>query len=233
MTPERTLYFANGSIPNWRVLLALHAKGLEFTGRRLRLMGGERETRSPEFLAINPRGQTPVLVDHGVTVNESYAILQYLETRYPEPPLLPVDHPRALARVLARAYEAETFACAYDPIETLFVVPPADLSTAQRDSIAAALAAVEFEMALWEARAAEANFIAGDTFTLADCAFYPTLAYMQRRGLPLTAYPQLDGYRRRVQALPTAVAAHPIGWLSDQTGKPDLFALARLATAGS
>ena len=51
---ERILYYVNGSIPNWRVALALHEKGLPFTGRRLRVTGEQRETRSPAFLALNP-----------------------------------------------------------------------------------------------------------------------------------------------------------------------------------
>jgi hypothetical protein len=51
MTTGRTLYFVNGSIPNWRAMMTLHEKGLAFTPRRLRVMGEPRETRSPEFLA--------------------------------------------------------------------------------------------------------------------------------------------------------------------------------------
>jgi glutathione S-transferase len=232
MTEERTLYYANGSIPNWRVLLALHSKGLVFTGERLKLMGAVRETRSPEFLAINPRGQTPVLVDGDITITESYAILQYLEARYPDPSLLPANDACGLARMLSRTYEAETFACAYEPIEMLFAVRLNELSVGQRDSIVAAVAAVDFDLGLWEARAAEASFIAGELFTLADCAFYPTLAYMLRRGLSLAKHPHLDAYHERVQALPAAVAAHPEGWVPDRTGKPDLFALARGLAAG-
>jgi len=78
--------------------------------------------RSAEFLALNPRGQTPVLVEpDGTRVNESLAILTYLELRYPEPALLPRAEPGALARVLALVQEAETFACAYEPLEMLFI----------------------------------------------------------------------------------------------------------------
>lgn len=230
MSATRTVYYVNGSIPNWRVLFALHEKQLPFEPRRLRLMGGVRETRSPEFLRLNPRGQTPVLVEaDGTVVGESAAILHYLEVRYPERPLLPTGDAAALARALGRAHEAETFACAYEPLEVLFEAKAAELDASQRAALAGALAAVEEELALWEARAAEAEFIAGPTLTLADVAFYPTLAYMQRRGLRLAGRPRLAAYVQRVQARPAAVASRPEGWLPDRTGKPDLFALARAA----
>ena len=61
----RTLYRVNGSISSWRVELALHEKGLSFEARRLRVMSTPKETRSPAFLAINPRGKAPTLVEPG------------------------------------------------------------------------------------------------------------------------------------------------------------------------
>ncbi|WP_437726065.1 glutathione S-transferase family protein [Sorangium sp. So ce861] len=100
MSAQRAVYFVNGSISSWRVLLAVREKGLAFEPRRLRVMREPRETRAPEFLALNPRGQAPVLVEpDGTVVNESLAILTYMEMRYPDPPLLPPPtEPGALAR---------------------------------------------------------------------------------------------------------------------------------------
>jgi glutathione S-transferase len=226
----RTLYYANGSIPSWRVLLALRWKQLAFVGARLRLMGAVRETRLPEFLMINPRGMTPVLIDEGCTITESFAILQYIERVYPRRPLLPED-PAGVGRALARAYEAETFACAYEPIELMFN-KSAEFGAGERARIAGALAAVGFELELWERRAGEAGFIAGEEFSLADVAFYPTLAYMLRRGLSLAEHPRLAAYRRRVEVLPAAVASHPVGWAVGEVGKADLFARARALARG-
>jgi glutathione S-transferase len=227
----RALYYVNGSIPNWRALLALHEKGIAFEPRRLRLMGGVRETRSPEFLELNPRGQTPLLIEpDGSQVSESLAILTYLELRYPSPPLLPPPaEGGALGRALTFAHEAEVTAMVYEPLEAFFDTPPADLSGAQRDAIAEALSGLERELALWEARASWQTFLACDEFTLADCAFYPVLAYLKRRGLSLAGRPHLDAYERRVRARPAAIASHPEGWHHDRVSSPDLFALARAA----
>src|SRR5947207_6464503 len=79
------IFWLSGSPFAWRVLLALEVKGLPYQSRLLERSKGEQ--RSPEFLAMNPRGQVPVLRDGAVTVRESIAILAYLDRQYPEPPL--------------------------------------------------------------------------------------------------------------------------------------------------
>jgi glutathione S-transferase len=174
-----------------------------------------------------------VLVEpDGTVMNESLAILTYLEMRYPDPPLLPpLAEPGALARALAFAQESEATACAYDPLESLFEAGPEPLSPDRRAAVLGALSAVGRELALWDARAQRTRFIASNAFTLADCAFYPVLAYMQRRGLSLAGHPALDAYERRVRSRPSAVASYPEGWSHDRA-RPDLFAQAR-ALAGS
>ncbi len=230
-TPARILYWVNGSISSWRVQLCLHEKGLAFEARRLRLMGGERETRTPEFLALNPRGQAPVLVDGDVVMNESLAILTYLELRYPGPSLLSRDDPTAMARTLALAQESETTASAYEPLEQLFLqADDASLTTSGRASLAAALTAVDHECSLWQARLASSPFVAGASLSLADCAFYPVLAYLQRRGLSLVRWPALAAYATRMADRPAARASHPVGWHHDRV-RPDLFARARALVA--
>jgi glutathione S-transferase len=233
MSGVRALYLVNGSISSWRVLLALHEKGLPFEARRLRVMRTPRETRLPDFLALNPRGQAPVLVEpDGVVMNESLAILTYLELRYPEPSLLPQGDPAGLARTLAYAQESEAFGLAYEPLEMLFATRPKGATDEQSRALARALDAITFELRLWSGRAARSAFIAGDAFSLADCAFYPVLAYLLRRGLSLADYPDLDAYERRVRGRPCAEPSFPEGWAHDTVGRPDLFALARQAVNG-
>jgi len=79
------LYWGSGSTPAWRILLALAAKKLPFTSHLLSF--SKRETRTPEFLALNPRGKVPTLKDGDLVINESLAILAYLDRAYPEVPL--------------------------------------------------------------------------------------------------------------------------------------------------
>ena len=65
-------------------------KAVPFERRVVNLAIGADEQHRPEFRAVNPHGQVPVLVtDNGRSILESQAILAYLEERFPSPPLLP------------------------------------------------------------------------------------------------------------------------------------------------
>src|SRR5262245_40279042 len=80
-----------------RIVLA--EKGLQYEKVTIDITKGEQ--KKPEYLAINPYGKVPALQDDGVTVYESSIILEYLNDKYPNPPLLPADPgQRARARVL-------------------------------------------------------------------------------------------------------------------------------------
>src|SRR4051794_18426468 len=79
------VFWASGSPFSWRVLLALEVKKLPYRSHLLEM--SKREHRTPEFLAMNPRGQVPVLRDGSLVVSESIAILPSLDRAYPETPL--------------------------------------------------------------------------------------------------------------------------------------------------
>jgi glutathione S-transferase len=230
MNPERTIYIVNGSMASWRVLLTLHEKGLSFDPKRVRVMRADPETRTPEFLALNPRGQVPLLVEpDGTKINESLAILHYLELRYPEPSLLPSqENWQEYANAIAWIQEAETFACVYEPLEYFFLKKPSEMNDEKKEEIKRAIASVNFDLNLWEERASKHAFIASELFTLADCAFYPTIAYMMHRGLSLDGFPNLSKYELCIRARTSALSARPEGWLYDQTSKPNLFQLATM-----
>ncbi|KAL2491061.1 Glutathione S-transferase Z1 [Abeliophyllum distichum] len=72
-----------------RVRIALKLKGLDYEYIAINLLKGEQ--KSPEFLKLNPIGYVPVLVDGDIVVADSFAILLYLEEKYPEHSLLPKD----------------------------------------------------------------------------------------------------------------------------------------------
>ena len=69
-------YFISGSPPCWSIMLALAAKELSYEPRRLD--NSQHEQKSENFLAVNPRGNFPVLVNGEVTVRETNAILAYI-----------------------------------------------------------------------------------------------------------------------------------------------------------
>ena len=92
------LYTHPFSIVPWRVRIALHEKGLDYEPVITDLYTKKPE---PSFLELNPFAQIPVLDDDGFIIAESIAILEYLEEKYPSPPMMPVDvRERATVRKL-------------------------------------------------------------------------------------------------------------------------------------
>ncbi|ESQ33078.1 hypothetical protein EUTSA_v10004878mg [Eutrema salsugineum] len=78
-----------------RVRIALSLKGIEYEYIPVNLLKGDQF--NPDFMKINPMGTVPALVDGEVVISDSFAIIMYLDEKYPEPPLLPRDlHKRAL-----------------------------------------------------------------------------------------------------------------------------------------
>ncbi|GAB2225945.1 hypothetical protein Droror1_Dr00021726 [Drosera rotundifolia] len=87
--PKLKLYSYWRSSCSFRVRIALNLKGLDYEYKAVNLLKGEQS--SPEFKDLNPLGYVPVLVDDGVVLADSFAILMYLEEKYPGRPLLPRD----------------------------------------------------------------------------------------------------------------------------------------------
>ncbi|XP_058189472.1 glutathione S-transferase zeta class-like [Rhododendron vialii] len=68
---------------------SLYLSGLEYECKAVNLIKGEQF--SPVFTKLNPIGYVLVLVDEDIVVSDSFAILMYLEEKYPQHPLLPRD----------------------------------------------------------------------------------------------------------------------------------------------
>ncbi|XP_034702176.1 glutathione S-transferase zeta class-like isoform X1 [Vitis riparia] len=83
------LYSSWRSSSSSRVRIALNLKGLKYEYKAVNLLKGEQF--SPEFSKLSPLNYVPTLVDGDMVVVESFAILMYLEDKYPQHPLLPPD----------------------------------------------------------------------------------------------------------------------------------------------
>ena len=91
-------FFRSGT--SHRLRIALNLKGLDYQYLPVDLRSEQH--RAAEFLALNPQGLVPALVAEGQTLIQSPAIIEWLEERHPEPPLLPqAADERARVRALA------------------------------------------------------------------------------------------------------------------------------------
>jgi glutathione S-transferase len=82
---ELEVFWDSGSPYAWRVLLALEVKQVPYTSRRIQFSKDEHKT--PEFLAMNPRGKIPVVRFGDFTLYESTAILAWLDREWSERPI--------------------------------------------------------------------------------------------------------------------------------------------------
>ncbi|MCA9567434.1 MAG: glutathione S-transferase family protein [Myxococcales bacterium] len=100
------LYWAQGSVSSWRVVLALLFKELEVDDRLLDM--ANRDHVQIGYTSLNPRGRVPTLVDGEVVVAEPLAILGYLDRAYPRLPLFGATSADA-ARIWQKVVDIDTF----------------------------------------------------------------------------------------------------------------------------
>jgi glutathione S-transferase len=125
------------------------------------------------------------------------------------------SHKREWTREVTRIAETENPHNIYEPIELLYLHDWKWNS----GTIVQAYHDIFGELGFWEKYAKESKFISGDEFGMADCAFYPILAYMIHRGLKLENYGflALQGYVERCAVLGAVTEARPDGW--EEPGK--------------
>lgn len=154
-----------------------------------------KENRKPEFLAISPFGQVPVIEDGQTVLFDSNAILVYLAKRYGDAAWLP-DDPIGAAAV-QRWLSLAAGPIAYGPCAARRVaVSGAPLDHEQAKTIAVKL----FDVI--EPEFAAKLFATGDRPTIADIAAYAYIAHAPEGGVSLDPYPSLRAWLRRVEALP-------------------------------
>ena len=205
------LYTFFRSSASYRVRIALNLKGVSYEQAPIHLRRGGGEQFGAAYKAINPQSLVPALEDGGRILTQSLAIIEYLEEKYPQPPLLPSDPAdKALVRSMALI-----IACEVHPIQNLRVLNHVKKEYHQSDDqvnrwaqhwINLGLTALE---GLVVAQPKRAKFCFGDSPTLADICLVPQLGNARRYGCDLSRFPALTSIESHCAALPAFANAAP------------------------
>lgn len=199
------LYTYSRSSAAYRVRIALALKGIAYEPVAVDLI--KREQEAAAFRSVNPQGRVPALVVDGHVLTQSPAILEYLEERYPDPPLLP---PQPLARAKIRAACA-LIACDIHPLNNIGVLRHLKRQLNQEQ------AAIDAWYAHWlregftalEKLLQPGPFAFGPQPTLADLYLVPQVYHARRMAIPLDDFPKICAVDAACAALPAFVAAAP------------------------
>jgi maleylacetoacetate isomerase len=183
------LYTYFRSSAAFRVRIALNLKGLAYEPVFVHLAKGEH--RAAAYAKVNPQALLPTLeLDDGTRLTQSLAIIEYLDEKHPQKPLVPKDA-QERARVRSLSY---LIASEIHPLNNLRVLQHLKRALNQSEDqvnawyrhwIADGLAKLEAELANSKGR-----FCHGDTPTMADCCLVPQIFNAKRYQSDLAPYPQ-------------------------------------------
>jgi glutathione S-transferase len=189
------LFSANLSMFGAKVEIALREKGVEF---ELEMVPYDPQNgyspKHPDVLRVNPKGQVPVLRDQEVEIFDSTQIFEYLEDRWPSPPLWPTGPgDRARARQLEHGSDEVFF-----PHVIRLMGLRANPDPVESPDWIKACRGIEDFYAKMESLLCGRDYLAG-VFTYADIAFYMAQFFAARHTVPMTAqHPALLQWRGRM-----------------------------------
>jgi maleylacetoacetate isomerase len=192
----------------YRVRIALNLKGLKAERKPVHLRKGEQ--RGAEYKSVNAQGLVPTLEIGGLRLTQSLAIIEYLDEKYPEPPLLPRDiEDRARARAIAM-----TIACDIHPIDNTRVMQYLEqelgLDQGKRDQWYAHWIRLGFEAIEKQLSSRPATtFACGAQPSIADICIVPQVANAGRVKLPMDPYPRIREINRNCLTLDAFANARP------------------------
>jgi maleylacetoacetate isomerase len=203
------LYTYYRSQASFRVRIAMNLKGLTAEQSYLHLEKGDQF--DPAYKAVNPQMVVPTLIDGGATLFQSLAILEYLDEKYPDPPLLPQD---PAARAWCRGFALINIADSHPlivPRIRHYILDELKLSQDQLNAwiqrwIGAGLQAMEELLA---EHTESGRFAHGDAPTVADIGLVTQVTPARTFDADLSPYKRVMRVYDTVMAIPAFADAAP------------------------
>lgn len=194
----------------YRVRIALNLKGIEVEQSSVHLVKDGGRQRKPEYRAKNPQGLVPALeLDDGTILTQSLAIIEYLESAFPQPALIPAD-PVLAAKTRAVAL---AIACDIHPLNNLRVL----------NYLKGPLGRGQHEVDEWyrhwilqggleavEAMIEGDRFCFGNQPTIADVCLIPQVFNARRYKIDIAHLKKIVSIDEHCKGLPAFLAAHPL-----------------------
>ena len=179
--------------------LALEFAGASYESERVDFKA--QQQRSPEYLAINPKGRVPALVTDRGVLTETPALLQYVAQLFPQSQLAPLDDPFLLAKM----NEFNSYLCS--------TVHPyhahkgrgarwADDEAAQQSMARKASQNVADGFALIEQHMVQGPWVLGERMSTSDLYLFTLGRWLPGHGIDVARYPKVAALMQRLEAMP-------------------------------
>lgn len=185
------LYYATGTCA-LASHIALEEAGAGYSTVKINFATGEQ--RSPEYLAINPKGRVPSLVTDKGILTETPAMLAFIAQSFPKAGLAPIDDPFAFAEVQAfNSYLCSTVhvAHAHRMRGHRWVDDPAAIDAMKRkvpETVAACFELIESKMM-------QGPWVMGDTYTICDPYLFTLAQWMEGDSVDPSRFPKVKAHR--------------------------------------
>ncbi|MCL4184206.1 MAG: maleylacetoacetate isomerase [Burkholderiaceae bacterium] len=211
------LYTYYRSSASFRVRIALNLKGLVWTPETVWLPAGEQAGSA--YRGVNPQGLVPTLIDGEHRLNQSLAIIEYLDETRPAPPLLPVDAPgrarvRSLSMLIASEIHPLNNLRVLTHLRTALKLDEAAIADWYRHWCDEGLALFERELEGGPA----GRFCHGDVPGMADCCLVPQIFNARRFDTKVERYPRVMRVFDACMALDAFRTAEPAAQPDAQRG---------------
>jgi glutathione S-transferase len=157
------------------------------------------EHKHPDYLALNPNGAVPTLVDGELVLTESRAIMQYLAAKKPESGLVPRDEQARADAVRWQFWDASHFSAHLGSLTFEKIIKPLmGLGEPRQDKIDEASMNLRRFGAVLDERLRGKDYLVGDALTIADLTIASSLMYAKRTDAPLGDFSNVQSWFSRI-----------------------------------